>query len=278
MNSYASSLPYVRPDRPGLALVLTVAVHLAAAALLLWGMRWQVPPTPAVQLELWSQGSVQAERRAPAPRREARRPAPPTAEPIAEPIAEPSPQPRPQPPADTSPQREPAAAEIERPVATERPKPEPREKTRPQAARPAARPATPAPEPRYIPQPDVEEELASLRAGSASGKQSVTQSGRDSGPLLEQYRQELVRTLREDIIIAEPAGNPVAVLRLHILASMVIKEHVWISRSGDAAWDAAVERSLALNRQLPPLPAGLSYTPELRQMKVVLCPKTCRDN
>lgn len=264
-----STLTYAPPPayRPSLAGGLALLVHLAMAALLFWGFRWEMPQPQPVQLELWAAPTL-------GPAREQRpsRPAPTKPAPAPAPELKPEPEKpapasdeltaaadinRPRPPAD-KPRRTPSA-----PATPER---KPVREARPQGA--------PASSSRYIPQPTADDELTST--GSSSGSSSHSSSGSRNAALLEQYQAQISQMLRERVILPyTPPGNPVAEFRLRVLASLVIEDYTWLQHSGDAGWDAAAEKAIKLSRQLPPLPAGLSWSPELRTMKVRLCPKSC---
>lgn len=259
MSTLAS--PSLLPNRghPLFSLGLAVLVHALLAALLLWGFRWTLPEPKPVQVELWSAPAAPAARE---PLRPRAVPPPPVIRQQAapEPLAE-----------------APVPAEINRrrpekpvPKTPVRPAPDPpRAKAAPQAA-PAAKP-----EPRYIPQPTAEDEVGQ-RTAASERTAARGQEGANNAGLLEEYKQRVSQLLQSRVILPqEPSGNPVAEFRITVLSSMVIDDHVWVRHSGDMQWDNAAEKAILLSKQLPPLPAGLSYGPGLRTMRIKLCPKTC---
>lgn len=272
MSTLAS--PSLLPERghPLFSLGLALLVHVVLVALLLWGFRWTVPDPKPLQVELWSAPAAPERRERSRPRAVTPPPAPP--QPAA---AEPEPE-------------APTAAEINR----RRPqKPEPKAPARAAqntAAKTTARPAEdpphakasnkPAPaakaEPRHIPQPTAEDEVG-LPTAATERPAAKSQTGSSDAGLLDEYKQRVSQLLQSRVILPqEPAGNPVAEFRITVLTSMVIANHEWISHSGDAQWDNAAEKAILMSKQLPPLPAGLSYGPGLRTMRIKLCPKTCR--
>lgn len=245
--------PAADRGRPLFATGLAVGVHLLLAALLLWGFRWHIPAPKPVQVELWSAPARQA----------AQPPVPRPPVPVQERPAEP---PRPEtPPAEINRRTE---EKVKPPLAKVREKAEdkPVPRAPPVTEQPARRTE------RQLPQPTAEDEIPGRTDERATTR---GQAGADTSGLLETYTQQVARHLQSKVVIQEPPGNPVATFRITVLASMTIKEHTLVRPSGDPRWDEAAEKALLLGRQLPPLPSGLNYGPELRTMKINLCPKSC---
>lgn len=261
-------LPSAR-HHPMLSVGLAVLVHLLLAALLLWGFRWEIPQPKPVQVELWSAPAAQARSRP-----LAARPVPPARQAVPDPAPEPLPEPpapaeinrrvqekltvkQPEKVAEKLPAKVPPKAALEK-TASSRPKPETKAETR------------------HIPQPTDEDEVGSLSSGGSKVAEK-SQAGANSDDLLQDYIQQVSLLLRSRVMLPQdPPGNPIAEFRINVLSSMVIFDREFIRRSGDPQWDSAAEKAILLSKQLPPLPPGLNYGPQLRTMRIKLCPQTCR--
>jgi len=235
----ASEAP-IRPasNSPGkrISIALAVAVHLALAAFLFYGVSWQSSAPEAVEVELV--------RAVPAPPPVAVPPAPTPEPPPPAPVEEPKPTPPP-------------------------PKPEIaiKEKEKPKPPPPKPVPPKPAPAARVDPfqeqlkreaeqldqRKQVENaarELAQLQANQASAARNKAMSD---------YLGRLRGKIKGNIVLPpEIKGNPEAVFEITQLPSGDVLTVKLKRSSGHAALDAAVERAILKSSPLPkPDPADL---------------------
>lgn len=213
---------------------LAVAVHVALAVLLVYGIRWQTRSPEAVEVELV--------RALPAPAPAAV--APPEPEPAPPPKIEPKPEPRPEP--KPAPPAKPDIALKEQ----EKPKPKPEPKPVPKAE--------PKPKPNKV-DPLLDRELKDLEAQRR--KQMAARE-------LEQLKSDQAAVARskatadyigkikgriKGYIVLPPdiRGNPEAVFDVVQLPSGDILKVELKKSSGHAAYDNAIERAILKSSPLP---------------------------
>lgn len=230
--------------------VLTLGMHLLLAAVLVYGVRWQIRPPEPVAVELI-------------------RSLPPL--PVAAPVAEPIPEPA---PPDPAPEIKPAPP---RPEPTPAPKPTakaPPEVAKPDIAvkvkpkkpepkpEPKAKPAPPKPEPKPTVDPlaemlrkderrlaeakrnaAIDRELSQLKESRAS---AARQTATDAW--LERIRSKI----RGNIVLPPNVhGNPEAEFAVVLLPSGDVLSVRLARSSGNAALDTAIERAIRKSSPLP---------------------------
>ncbi|MCZ7655276.1 MAG: TonB C-terminal domain-containing protein [Rhodocyclaceae bacterium] len=229
-------------EEPGrkVSAAFAALVHIALAALLIYGIRWQTAPPAAVEVELV--------RAVPAPPSPAI--LPPRPEPAPVPKLEPKPEPKPEPKVEPKPAPpKPDIAIKEKPKPKAEPKPEPKPKPK----------AEPKPEPdrasrqlmaealkreqQQIEARKAEQELAQViasQAASARNKAAADYIGKIKGQDQGQYRAA-----------ARHQGNPEAIFDVVQLPSGEILSVKLRKSSGHAAYDSAVERAILKSSPLP---------------------------
>lgn len=228
---------------------LAAAVHVALIVLLVYGVRWQVRSPEAVEVELV--------RAVPAPAPAAVAPPepepvpPPKVEPKPEPKVEPKPEPKPAPPA------KPDIALKEK----EKPKPKPEPKPVPKAE--------PKPVPDKASRQMLEKELKDLAAQReklmaerelAQGK--AAQAAASAAKARATWIQTIQNRVRNNVVLPlEIKGNPESIFEITQLPSGEIIDVKLKKSSGNAALDAAAERSI---RKASPLPRQEPSDPFLR--------------
>jgi colicin import membrane protein len=231
----AEALDFNHRRDPGLlrSFTLAAAVHLALIAIMFLGVQWQMHPPESISVELWE----------PPP------PAPPKVEaPKPEPKVEPKPEPKPEP-------------KIEKPDIVEKaapPKPKPK---------PEPKKAEVKPEPKPKPRPDdfkkrMQEQLAREQKAIDQDRQVreakervAREQAAARASALGQYIGQIQRKVRSGWILPQDLqGNPEAVFNVVQLPTGEIISVRLAKSSGNAAYDAAVERAILKASPLP-LPA-----------------------
>lgn len=222
--------PYAPREAPGktVSIVLALAMHLALAAFLIYGIRWQTSAPAAVEVSL-----VRALPEPATPPRAAPEPHP---EPKVEPRPEPKTEPRPPPKPDI--------------VIKEKAKPKPEPKEPPKAADPLQNLLNKelAREQAKLDQHKmaqaIEREQAQLRAGQAAaaiGRASVKWADRITAAI----KPRIVR-------VPGVSGNPEAVYEVTLLPDgSVLGEPRKKKSTGNAALDASIERAILQSSPLP---------------------------
>jgi colicin import membrane protein len=226
--------------------VLAAAVHLLLLAIMFLGVRWQMHAPETVSVELW-------EPPLPAPKVEAPKP---------EPKVEPKPEPKPEP-------------KIEKPDIVEKaippkPKPEPKK-------------AEVKPEPKPKPRPDdfkkrMQEQLAREQKSIDQDRQAREAKDRAAreqaaarASALGQYIGQIQRKVKQGWILPQDLqGNPEAVFNVVQLPTGEIISVRLAKSSGNAAYDAAVERAILKASPLP-LPASRDLFD--RELKLTFRPR-----
>jgi colicin import membrane protein len=207
---------------------LAAAVHLALIAIMFLGVRWQIHTPESISVELWEPPPAP-----PAPKVEAPKP---------EPKVEPKPEPKPEPPKIEKP-------EIVEKAPPPKPKPEPKIEAKPK------------------PRPDdfkkrMQEQLAREQKSIDQDRQAreakdrlAREQAAARASALGQYIAQIQRKVRSGWILPqELQGNPEAVFNVVQLPTGEIISVRLAKSSGNAAYDAAVERAILKASPLP-LPA-----------------------
>jgi len=263
-----SALAYFRP-RPDYALgrsfLLAFAVHLVLIAVMFLGVRWQSHPAEAVTVELWDPPPPPP----PAPVVEAPKPPPPKVEP---------PKPKPEP-------------EVKKPEIVEKappPKPKPKPKPEPKPEpkpKPEAKPK-PAPprddefqkrmarEQLAVEQRKFDEERRRIdeerrRAEAERLARELAASARNRA--LADYIGRIQAKVRSNWILPlDLQGNPEAIFNVVQLPTGEVISVKLAKSSGNAAYDAAVERAILKSSPLP-LPESRSLF--ARELKLTFRPR-----
>jgi len=252
-----SALAYFRP-RPDYALgrsfVLAFAVHLALVAVMFLGVRWQSHPAESVTVELWD-------------------PPPPPPAPVVE-------APKPPPPKVEPPKPEP---EVKKPDIVEK-APPPKPKPKPEAkAKPEPKPAPPkddefqkrqAREQLAMEQRKFDEEKRRLdeerrKADAERLARELAASARNKA--LADYIGRIQAKVRANWILPQNLqGNPEAIFNVVQLPTGEVISIKLAKSSGNAAYDAAVERAILKSSPLPlPEPRSLFA----RELKLTFKPR-----
>lgn len=226
--SHAAALPRMMlTPAPGkyVSLLLTVAVHVALAVFLIYGIRWQTNPPEAVEVELVAASP------APAPR----------VEPPPEPRPEPKPQPKVEekrPPPPVKPDIALKEKEKPKPVKEPPPKADPfqeqlRRETEHLAQRREADSAS--------------AELARLKNAQAAAQAAAARSKAEAA-----YGTKIQNWIRRNIVRpTNVTGNPEAVFDVTQLPSGEILTAKLMKSSGNSAVDSAIERAILKSSPLP---------------------------
>jgi colicin import membrane protein len=234
-----------------ISIALAIAVHVALAAFLIYGVRWQSEPPAAVEVELV--------RSVPAPAAE---PPPPAPEPEPEPKPEPPPPPKVEPKLEPPPPPKPDIV-----VKKEKEKPKPVPKAEPQ--------------PKWDPSKDLLEEerrIAEQKRLTAQvaaeqqrlDAQKAAQAAAARDKALAEYGDLIRGKIRGNIVLPpDIKGNPAAVFEVAQLPSGEVIDVRRIKPSGHAAYDDAVERAI---HKSSPLPKPRDPADFQRVLKLTFCP------
>lgn len=215
---------------------LAVAVHVALAVLLVYGIRWQTRSPEAVEVELV--------RALPAPAPAPAAVAPPEPEPAPPPKIEPKPEPRPEP--KPAPPAKPDIALKEQ----EKPKPKPEPKPVPKAE--------PKPKPNKV-DPMLDRELKDLEAQRRKqmAARELEQLKSDQAAVARSkatadYIGKIKGKIKGNIVLPpDIRGNPEAIFDVVQLPSGEILSVKLKKSSGHAAYDNAIERAILKSSPLP---------------------------
>jgi colicin import membrane protein len=273
-----SALAYFRP-RPDYALgrsfLLAFAVHLALIAVMFLGVRWQSHPTESVTVELWDPPPPPP----PAPVVEAPKPPPPKVEPpkpkpepepevkkpeIVEKVVPPKPEPKPKPKPEPKPEPKP------------KPKPEPKAEVKPKPVPPKDDEFQKrmAREQLAMEQRKMDEERRRIAAERAKAEgerlaRELAASARNKA--LNDYIGRIRAKVRQNWILPqELQGDPEAIFNVVQLPTGEVISVKLAKSSGNAAYDAAVERAILKSSPLPlPDPRSLFS----RELKLTFRPR-----
>ncbi|HYG55722.1 MAG TPA: energy transducer TonB [Burkholderiales bacterium] len=236
--------------------ILAALVHLALVAIIFIGVRWQMSPPAAVEVELWD----------PPP------PPPPAVqkvEPKPEPKIEPKPEPKPEPP------------KVEKPDIVEKapppkPKPEPKVEKK-EVEKKIEKPAPPKPKAddfkkRLQEQLALEQKAIDAQRKDREAKEALArQQAAARQSALAQYIGQIQRKVKSNWILPQDLqGNPEAVFSVVQLPTGEILSVKLVKSSGIAAYDTAVERAILKSSPLP-LPA--SRDDFSRELKLTFRPR-----
>jgi colicin import membrane protein len=243
------------------SLVLAVLVHVLLALILVFGVQWQNRPPEVFQAELWEAprpvpppAPLVVEPPKPAPRVE---PAPPPPEPKPAPriekpdiVVKAPPPPKPKPEVKPPPKPEP-------PKAVVKPKPEPVK------VKPVAPPSPPKPPSDAAAQQRVRDELAREQMALASGRErdqiadmlkrdAAAASAAASTKSLAGWIDKIRSKIKGNILLPpDIKGNPEAIFDVVQLPTGEVLSTKLRKSSGNAAYDAAVERAILKSSPLP---------------------------
>ncbi len=200
------------------AAVLSVLVHVALIAILVFGVSWQSKRPDAVVVELWDRPAVEV------------KPAPPVEAPKPEPKIEPKPEPK-----------------------VEAPPPKPDIVVEKKKAPPKKKPEVKKPEPVI-----KIDRNAAIREQLAQEMKQVTQSAKPaqraaSGPVVDPSYANKIKTKIKGNIVLPPdiVGNPEAIFDVVQLPTGEVLSARLRTSSGNRAYDEAVERAILKSSPLP---------------------------
>ena len=239
--------PHISRSEPGkrISIVLAVAVHIALAVFLIYGVRWQTKARDVVEVDLVPAPPSQAAAEpAPPP------PPEPKVEPKPEPKIEPKPEPKPVPP--------PPKPDI---AIKEKPKP----KEEPKARLPSFLNAL-NDEFKQLTNRKTAEQAAHDKAA-----QEATQAAAARGKAVAAYVDRIRGKIRGNIVLPpELPGNPVAVFDVVQLPSGEVISARLAKPSGFPAYDAAVERAILKSSPLPKPDSPADFS---RTLNLTFCPQ-----
>lgn len=234
-------------EEPGkkVSAAFAALVHIALAALLIYGIRWQTAPPAAVEVEL-----VRAVPAPPTPPVVA----PPMPEPAPPPMVEPKPEPRPEPKAEPKPAPpKPDIALKDK----EKPKPKPKPEAKPE----------PKPQPKAEPKPEPDRASRQLMADALKREQQQIEARKAEQELAQviaaqaasarskataDYIGKIKGKIKGNIVLPpDIKGNPEAIFDVVQLPSGEILSVKLRKSSGHAAYDSAVERAILKSSPLP---------------------------
>ncbi len=231
-----------RPPGKRAAIILAVAVHLALAIFLIYGIRWQTKVGDVVQVDLVS--AVPAV-------------APAKSEPPPAPKAEPKPEPKPAPKPEAKPLPPPPKPDI---VIKEKEKPKP------------------PPKPQSKPLDFMKnllsqetEQVDKLKADEAAKQQAAQAAQTARSKAAASYVDKIRSKIRGNIVLPPSlTGNPVAVFKVVQLPTGEIISHRLVKPSGNAGYDAAVERAILKSSPLPKPDDSSLFE---RELNLTFCPE-----
>ncbi|MBI4754045.1 MAG: TonB C-terminal domain-containing protein [Betaproteobacteria bacterium] len=245
----------VRRHEPGrrASIVLTVLVHAALVAVLIYGLAWRSEPPPAVEV-----GLVRPEELAPAPKVA---PEPPPEPPKPEPKPEPPPPPKPAP--KVEPPKPDIAIKEEKKKPKDEPKKEPpREEPKPKKEPPKKEDPRPKAPPE--PPPDLTKELLKRETDQLARSREAQRASDELAHLaqsraasaLQRTQGAWVDKIRSKIrgnLLVPPgvSGNPEAEFDVRLLPDGSVLEARLRKSTGNAALDGAIERAIAKSSPLP---------------------------
>ena len=233
------------------SVALALLVHLALAAFLFFGVRWQSEPPAAVQVSLVSQPAITP---APPPKPAAPKPAP-APEPKPAPKLEPKPEPKPAPPPP------PKAPDIKVPEKKPEPKPEPKPVPKP-APKPAPKPE---PKPQKKPAPTPPDRAKAIESSRMDELLAMDAQRAREAALLRQeanaaarnrtmaaYKAKIQGKVKANIVLPLSAsGNPEAVFEVTQATGGVVLNVRLVKSTGDPALDDAIKRAIQKSDPLP---------------------------
>jgi colicin import membrane protein len=239
-----------RPPQPGRlsAIVLAVAVHAAFFALIYFGVSWQSRPTPAVEVELWD--------KLPSPKAVAPPPKPVEVPKPIEASPEPSKPVELKPPPVLKPDPE-IAEKIER----QKREKDKREKERVERAekQKAAEAKKREDEKKKREEEVARREAEKAAQAAASARQSEIDKWVNGIKVKIRGRANVPDTVR---------GNPEVHVLIRVLPGGEVLDITVTKRSGNPAYDSAIERGIRSASPLPVPPANSELFPQFRELNL----------
>jgi len=247
--------------------LLAALVHGAFFALIVFGITWQVSPTPPLVAELWDKlppaKPAQAEPEPPKP--EPPKPEPPKPEPPVEKKAEP---PKPEPPKPVvkpePPKPDPAIAEKAKREKEKREKLErEREEKKKQDEAKKKREQDEAVKKKAEDDKRRREEEARKREAEKARAEAVVRRQAE----VDKYINDIRLKIRSKANVPDSVtGNPEVQMRLRILPGGEVLDASITKSSGNRAYDAAIERAIRSASPLPVPPPDSELFPQFRDL------------
>jgi colicin import membrane protein len=272
-----------KPEPPGRlrAIVLAIAVHAIFFALIVFGVSWQSQPTAPVQAELWDK-LPPAKKAAPEPPPKPK-PEPPKPEPKPEP---PKPEPKPEPPKPEAkpepPKPDPAIAEkLEREKLEREQREKAEREKRERLERQKAEEAKRKREEEEARKKREREELAKKkreeeekrRLEEAARKEAERQAAEAAAAKKREF-DKYVDNIRSKIrgranVPDTVRGNPEVHVRIRVLPGGEVLDIQVTKRSGNPAYDSAIERAIRSASPLPVPHPNDPLFPQFRELNLV---------
>jgi len=250
----------VRREQPGRirAVLLAVIVHAAFFALIVFGVTWQVRPTPPVSAELWSQLPPAKAEKAPPPEP---KPEPPKPEPV-----KPEP-PKPDPEIALKAEREKKEREKKERFEAEKREKEKRERLEKQKqdeAKKKREQEEAAKKKREDDKKRAEEEAARKAAEQAREAAAAARKSEFDG-----WVEKIRGKIRGRANVPDSVtGKPEVTFRIRILPGGEVLDIQITKRSGNPAYDAAIERAIRSASPLPVPPANSELFHQFRDLNL----------
>ncbi len=242
-----------RAPQPGRirAVFLAVTVHAAFFALIVFGVRWQSSPTVPLQAELWSKLPPAVAKAPPPPEPPKPEPEPPKPEP-------PKPEP-PKPPEEAKP--EPAKPDPAIALKLEREKREKERREKLEKEREKKKKEEEKKK-REDEKRRKEEEIAKREAEKAGEAAAVARATE-----VDAWKRRIHDKIRARANVPDTVtGNPEVIVLIHILPGGEVLDFQITKRSGNPAYDAAIERAIRSASPLPVPPPNSELFPSFRDL------------
>ena len=246
-----------KPPQPGRvrAVVLAVLVHAAFFAIIVFGVSWQSHPSPPVEAELWDKLPPAKTSEAPRPP-EPPKPEPPKPEPPKPAKVEP---PKPDPAIALKAEREKRErAKAEEKKAEERKKAEEKKKAEDKQRREEA-------ERKKAEDARRREQEAARIADERRRAEQVAKAQSE----IDRYKTAIQAKIRGRANVPDTViGNPEVAVRIRVLPGGEVLDIAITRRSGNPAYDAAIERGIRSASPLPVPPADSELFPQFRELNL----------
>ena len=252
------------------AIFLAVLVHAAFFAVIVFGVTWQSRPTPPVEAELWDKLPPAKTSEAPRPVEPAK-PEPPKPEPPKPEPPKPEP-PKPEPKAVEPPKPDPAIAlkaerekreRLERAKAEERKKAE--ERTKAEERKKAEEKKREEAEKKKADEKRAREQEAARVAEERRRAEAAAQQQSEMDRYITAIRNKIRgRANVPDTVV----GNPEVAVRIRVLPGGEVLDITITKKSGNPAYDAAIERGIRSASPLPVPEANSELFPRFRELNL----------
>jgi colicin import membrane protein len=246
--------------------LLAALVHGAFFALIVFGITWQVSPTPPLMAELWDKlppaKPAQSEPEPPKP--EPPKPEPPPPEKKAEPPKPEPPKPvvKPEPPKPDPAIAEKAAREKKEKEKREKVEREREEKKKQEEAK-KKREQEEAAKKKVDDEKRRREEDARKREADKARAEATLRRQTE----VDKYINDIRNRIRSKANVPDTVtGNPEVHVRLRILPGGEVLDTTIIKSSGNGAYDAAIERAIRSAQPLPVPPPDSELFPQFRDL------------